>query len=110
MSDKNLPDEVQNELPPNLKVNRKQYFVLNIKDIIRLRNGWIILLMYVMTKVPKKFGPNNSKTKHTIDELYDLIIALKKDNDQKWAKQEEFNKWVKDVFRFNNLKNTNEYK
>ena len=81
MSDKNLPDEVQNELPPNLKVNRKQYFVLNIKDIIRLRNGWTILLMYVMTKAHKESGPNNGKTKHTIDELYDLIITIKKDND-----------------------------
>ena len=95
----NLPQEVLEYLSNrHLRVNRMQYYLYNVKDIIVLCKYWWIIPMYVTTRIPCKSEPDhtNGKPKHTIDEVFDLLVEFKKDQDEKWTKQEEFNKQMLD--------------
>ena len=74
----NLPQEVLEYLSNrHLRVNRMQYYLYNVKDIIVLCKYWWIIPMYVTTRIPCKSEPDhtNGKPKHTIDEVFDLRVS-----------------------------------
>ena len=77
--------------------------------------------MYISTKIPKttndttidkptdNTGSDNEKL--TIKDVYNVLLQFQqvfmdfaKEQNERWQKQEEFNSWVKDVFKRNNLK------
>ena len=118
----NIPENVLKYLlDRNLRVNRMQYYLYNVNDIIVLSKYWWIIPMYISTKIPKttndttidkptdNTGSDNEKL--TIKDVYNVLLQFQqvfmdfaKEQNERWQKQEEFNSWVKDVFKRNNLK------
>ena len=91
----NIPQEILKYLlDRHLRVNRMQYYLYNVKDIIVLFKHWWIIPMYIATKTPNKSGPDNTGgvktapdyvTKKDFDEFKQIVLAY-------IARQEEFNK------------------